>query len=75
MSIDEVCKYVEDYVNNQEMCDKIIDLLRAGQAMRRSFPAIDDATGAPLATDIHRFARRLAGQAWDEALKEAEERL
>ena len=74
MSIDEVCQYVEDYVQD-DMSEKIIDLLRAGQLMRTSFDAIDDSDGSSWASDIHRGELSLAGQAWDEALGETEERL
>lgn len=82
MSIDEMCKYVEDYVQEGDMSDMIIDLLRAGQLMRRSFDTTRESyhpiyghEELSLASDINRKELSLAGQAWDEALRETEERL
>lgn len=82
MSIDEVCEYIDNYVQDQEICDKVIDLLRAGQLMRTSFDTTRESyhpiyghEELSLASDINRKELSLAGQAWDEALGETEERL
>lgn len=72
MSIDEVCKYIEDFVL-YDMSERIIDLLRAGQLMRQSFDAIDEDDGTSWASNIKKGELSVAGQAWDKALGKTEE--
>ena len=40
MSIDEICQYIDCYVINSEMCDRLIGLIRNGHECRNVLVAL-----------------------------------